>query len=120
MQWVQHSKIAVVLVEFLLVALVLYIGAKVLTAENPLPKLQGNTLWGFVCGSGLFLLPIAWVVGVIRPKTYLETPKHLVILVAACYCVVVYSAFCGQRWNSTIIMVAIWHRLCPLPPCLRH
>ena len=82
-----------VLVEFLLVALVLYIGAKVLTAENPLLKLQGNTLWGFVCGSGLFLLPIAWVVGVIRPKTYLETPKHLVILVAACYCVVVYSAF---------------------------
>lgn len=93
MQWVQHSKIAVVLVEFLLVALVLYIGAKVLTAENPLLKLQGNTLWGFVCGSGLFLLPIAWVVGVICPKTYLETPKHLVILVAACYCVVVYSAF---------------------------
>ena len=92
MQWVQHSKIAVVLVNSV-GALVLYIGAKVLTAENPLLKLQGNTLWGFVCGSGLFLLPIAWVVGVIRPKTYLETPKHLVILVAACYCVVVYAAF---------------------------
>lgn len=90
---VQDSRLGFLLVELLLVPLVIYIVLKCVTAEEPLAKLQGSDFWGFICGTGLLLLPLAWGMGIVRPKFYLESAKRLVVLVAAFYCVLFYSAF---------------------------
>ena len=80
---VQDSRLGFLLVELLLVPLVIYIVLKCVTAEEPLAKLQGSAFWGFICGTGLLLLPLAWGMGIVRPKFYLESAKRLVVLVAA-------------------------------------
>ena len=90
---VRQSRFGVILVECLLVLLVLYIAVRCIMAEQTLSKLHNSAFWGFVCSTGFVLLPAAWIVGVIRPRFYLESSRNLVILVAAFYCVLFYSAF---------------------------
>jgi hypothetical protein len=90
---VKQSRFGFVLVEFLLVLLVVYILLKCLVSGNILATFRNSTFWGYACCSGVFLLAIAWIVGVVKPRLYLESPQKLVILVTAFYCILFYSAF---------------------------
>ena len=90
---VQQSRMGFVLVELLLVPLMLYILLKCVMAENPLSEFRGSSLWGFACAMGILLPLLAWIMGVLKPRFYLESPRRLVILVTAVYCVLFYAAF---------------------------
>lgn len=90
---VRDSRAGLVLVEVLLIPLVVYILLKCVIAENVWTEFQGTALWGYVCNTGIFLLVLAWIVGIVRPRFYLERPQRLVVLVTAFYCVLFYAAF---------------------------
>ncbi|MFR4476781.1 MAG: hypothetical protein ACLT3Y_05915 [Ruminococcus callidus] len=73
---------------------------------------SGQRLLGLYLRHRAAALPLAWGMGIVRPKFYLESAKRLVVLVAAFYCVLFYSAFL-LMWNTTIITDGIWCRFFP-------
>lgn len=93
MEGIRTSATGFVLAEILLVPVVLYILLKCITAEAPRAEFTGTALWGYAACVGVIPLLAAWIVGIIRPRFYLESPQRLVILVMAFYCIAFYSAF---------------------------
>ncbi|MGN1403044.1 MAG: hypothetical protein ACI4XB_01835 [Ruminococcus sp.] len=89
----RSTKTGFFLIEALLILLVLFILVRCFMADSPLATFRGTAFWGYVCNTGFFLLAAAWILGVLRPRFYLESPQRLVVLVTAFYCVLFYAAF---------------------------
>lgn len=89
----RDTKTGFFLIEALLIPLVVYILIKCFTSDSPWAVFRGTAFWGYVCNTGYFLLAAAWILCVLRPRFYLESPQRLVMLVTAFYCVLFYAAF---------------------------